>query len=85
MKYYITQTEFTKWIAYYTYQEPDEHEIQLAVLSNMISAALGSKKTKVEDYLVRKPAGQQRGKRTLKALGNDKIKNTFAGFAKHMD
>lgn len=46
--------EYYKWMAYISYKKPDITEQQLAVLSTIVSNALGGK-AKVEDFLVSKP------------------------------
>ena len=55
MRQVISQSEFTGWIRYFSHRQPDPHEIQLAVLSHIAASGLGSKDSKVDDYIISKP------------------------------
>ncbi len=59
MKEILTTSEFNKWIAYLSFKNPDVNEIQLAVLSTLVSNGLGGK-AKVNDFIVSKVAEEKK-------------------------
>ncbi len=84
MKQVLPHTEYRKWLSYLQYQEPDTQEIQLAVLSTIVSNALGGK-SKVKDYLINKPEErlEQRRLRT-KGMSASQVAAVFSGVTKKM-
>jgi len=54
MKTTMTRTEIVKWLSYYTYKQPDITEIQLATLALLVSAGLGNKNAKIDDFILSK-------------------------------
>ena len=84
MKSVLTVEEYQKWVSYFTYQEPDVPEIQMAVLSNMVAAGLGAKKTKIDNFLVRKNNIENYVRPGLKPMSDKDIMGVFSGFAKRM-
>ena len=50
----MPHSEYMAWLSYFRYDEPDVQEMQLAVLSTLVSNGLGGK-AKVPDFLIRKP------------------------------
>ena len=55
MKTVISPSEFSRWVRYFQFKQPDETEIQLATLALLVSVGLGNKKAKYDDFLVNKP------------------------------
>lgn len=49
----MPMSEYRGWISYLQEDEPDIPEIQLAVLSTLVSNGLGGK-SKVSDFIIRK-------------------------------
>jgi hypothetical protein len=70
MKTVLTRAEFNKWVAFYKFKQPDETEIQLAILSLIVSQGLGNKKAKLDDFLINKQTT------TKKAVNTEKYKDT---------
>ena len=70
----MSEEEYTNWSKYITKHEtPDVQEIQLAVISNLIVSAMGSKKkTTYKDFLLR---GNTKKK---EPISSDAIKAIFA-------
>ncbi len=54
MKLTLSQNEYKKWILYLQHKQPEITEIQLAVLSTLVSNGLGSK-SKVDEFILSKP------------------------------
>ncbi len=52
MKAIITPSEFLNWVTYLNTIEPDVQEIQMAILSLQVAQGLGSKSSKLEDFLI---------------------------------
>ena len=52
----MPHSEFMGWLSYMRHEEPDVQEIQLAVLSTLVSSGLGNKKAKVDNFLIRQKA-----------------------------
>ncbi len=50
----FTEREFTQWVSYFRYKDPDETEVQLATLAYIVSIGLGNKEAKLDDYLINK-------------------------------
>ena len=48
----ITYKEFQGWVSYLNSKGPDVTEVQLAVLSNLVASGLGSKNSKVTDFIL---------------------------------
>ena len=46
----LTYEEFRGWVTYLNTKGPDAHEIQLAVLSNLVATGLGSKTSKPKGF-----------------------------------
>ena len=80
MKSMLTSKEFFGWVKYFNAQEPDVPEIQMAVLSNIVSSALGGK-SKIEDFLIRKQKPKQS---SHKIMSPQEVSAVFAGIAKKM-
>ena len=53
LKATLPHSEYMGWLSYLRYEEPDVQEIQLAVLSTLVSSGLGNKKAKVDNFLIR--------------------------------
>lgn len=53
MKTVMTQSEFNGWMMYLNTKRPEVTEIQLAVLSSLVSNGLGSKRS-VTDFIISK-------------------------------
>ena len=51
MKAVVTTSEFNGWIKYFNQKPPDIQEVQLAVISTLISSAAGGK-GKVKDFIL---------------------------------
>ncbi len=47
----LTPNDYYKWVAYLSHKKPEVTEIQLAVLSTLVSNGLGGK-AKVDDFLI---------------------------------
>jgi len=54
----LTYKEFQGWVSYLNSKGPDVSEIQLAVLTNLVASGLGSKKSKVTDFILSKTDGK---------------------------
>lgn len=54
LKTIMPMDEYNKWLIFLAEDEPDIPEMQLAVLSTLVSNALGGK-AKVKDFLIRQP------------------------------
>ncbi len=80
MKSMLTQKEFFGWVKYFNTREPDAQEIQMAVLSNIVSGALGGK-SKIEDFLIHKTHKSQD---SLRPMSAKEVAGVFAGVAKKM-
>jgi len=48
----ITSSEFDDWLLYFEKKPPDVQEIQMAVLTTLVTNALGGKEAKVSDYIL---------------------------------
>ncbi len=83
MKSILTETDYQKWVSYYQYKQPEVQEIQLAVLSSMVSNGLGGKAT-VDDFLLSKQSSRMEDK-TPKVMSVDEVRGAFAGFAHPME
>ena len=66
------------WLSYFRYDEPDVQEMQLAVLSTLVSNGLGGK-AKVTDFLIRKPDNPTVS--IGKEMSPDAVKSVFSGIA----
>ena len=58
MKQVLSRNEYHSWVRHITQKQPDETEIQLAVLTHIVAQGLGHKGSKVDDYLINKPKKQ---------------------------
>ncbi len=54
MKAVLTRSEFLKWLAYFRDKPADANEVQMAVLTSLVSAAMGNKKVKMSDFMITK-------------------------------
>ena len=70
MKAILPDEEYDQWMTYLRYKKPNVEEVQLAVLSSMVSAGLGGK-GKVDDFLI--------SNKTIKK--KQKVKTAFDSFA----
>ena len=68
----MSVSELMAWSTYFRNEPPDIQEMQMAVLSNMISSYMGNKKSKYANYLIRKPKQVED-----KAISNDAILAVF--------
>lgn len=73
--------EYNKWLLFLQDEEPDVNEIQLAVLSTLVSNALGGK-SKVNDFIVRKP--KQKQGTNSKGIGEKEIRGALGLFTKKL-
>ena len=48
----MTYKEFEGWVSYLNTKGPDVNEVQMAVLSNLVASGLGSKNSKVDNFLI---------------------------------
>ena len=48
----MSYKEFEGWVSYLNTKGPNVAEVQMAVLSNLVASGLGSKNSKVDDFLV---------------------------------
>jgi hypothetical protein len=80
----LPNSEYHKWLAFMQYKEADTQEIQMAVLSSIVSNALGGK-AKVKDFLINKPE-ERIEQRRLKTRGmsDSQVSAVFSGIAKKM-
>jgi len=69
----MDREELLKWSLYFKEEKPTPEELQMAVLSNMISTYMGRKNSKYTDYLIRHHEPVK-----TKAISNEAIKNIFA-------
>ena len=83
MKSVLTQVDYQKWVSYFQYKQPDIQEIQLAVLSTLVSNGLGGK-AKVDDFLLSKQDSRMEDK-APKAMTEEEVRGAFAGFAIPME
>ena len=79
MKQLLTTKEFNDWVEYLYTKGPDVQEIQMAVLSNMVAQGLGSKKSKVDDFIISKQKPQ---KQTTNVMSADEVSSVFGGLSK---
>ena len=70
----MDEKELYNWSVYLKEETPDVNELQMAILSNMISAYMGNKDTKYTNFLIRK---QKEDKSTDKPISNYAIKSIF--------
>lgn len=79
----MTPSEYNGWMIYLSNKQPDVTEIQLAVLSSLVSNGLGSKRS-VDDFILSKsertkqPTAKQHEDGTLTQLA---VQASFAGVA----
>jgi len=78
MKMTITQQEFNGWVYYLNNKGPDVEEIQLAVLTNMVAQGLGSKKSKVTDYIISKTHEPKSEPTDTKVMSASAVKAAFS-------
>lgn len=76
MKTVVPMSEFKKWLIFLEDDEPDVTEIQLAVLSTLVSNGLGGK-AKVNDFLLRKPK-----KEITKGVSEKDVRGALGMFSK---
>ena len=72
-------SEYNKWLIFLKDDEPDVTEIQLAVLSTLVSNGLGGK-AKVADFILRKP--QKDTTVNPKGIGEKEIRGALGMFSK---
>lgn len=82
MRQTLPRSEYTGWLSYLSNRQPDETEVQLAVLSTLVSNGLGGK-AKVDDFIINKPPKQVITK-SVNVMSEDAVRGTFFGFAKKM-
>lgn len=70
--------EYKKWLIYLAEDEPDIPEMQLAVLSTLVSNALGGK-AKVKDFLIRQP--KQDTSKKQKGVSDAEVRGALGMFA----
>lgn len=80
MKATMPRSEYMGWLSFLRYEEPDINEIQLATLSMLVANALGGK-SKVKDFIVRKPDNNNRVSGQPKEMEADAIRSVFSGIA----
>ena len=78
MKATMPHSEYIGWLSLLRYEEPDVTEMQLATLTMVVANALGGK-SKVKDFLVRKP--DNKSVSNGKEMSMDAIKGVFGGVA----
>ena len=79
----MTKMEFDGWMVYLMNKGPTVDEIQMAVLSSLVSNGLGSKRT-VDDFLITKKATKKtKTEDVTEGVGMDKqaVRAAFAGVA----
>ncbi len=54
MKAVLTRSEFLKWLSYFKDKPADIPEVQMAILTSMVAAAMGNKKVKADDFMITK-------------------------------
>jgi len=73
----MSEQELYNWSVYLKNEKPDVNELQMAVLANMISSYMGNKKSKFENFLIRK----QNKETTNKPMSNSSILGAFQALA----
>ena len=81
----ITQEEYINWLRYFKFQEPDSLEIQLATLSHLVAIGLGSKDSKIEDFIIHKPENDIIQQENASTGIEQQITSVFSGIAVLMD
>jgi hypothetical protein len=77
MKSILPVSEYNKWLIFLQDDEPDVTEIQLAVLTTMVSNGLGGK-GKVKDFIIRKPKVEKKPQ----GVGENEVRGALGLFAK---
>ena len=75
----MSQREFYGWLDYLNDKGPDVQELQLAVLSNMVASGLGSKKSKVSDFIITK---QRQQISSTGVMDEKTVRSTFSALAR---
>jgi len=80
LKTIMPVSEYNKWLIFLKDNEPDVTEIQLAVLSTLVSNGLGGK-AKVADFIIRKsdkkiPTNEHKG------VSENEVRGALGMFAK---
>ena len=81
LKATMPHSEFMGWLSYMRHEEPDVQEIQLAVLSTLVSSGLGNKKAKVDNFLIRKKADRHADKDS-KGVSETEVRGALGMFTK---
>ena len=81
----LTDSEYLEWLSYFKYKEPDSLEIQLATLSHLVAIGLGSKDSKVEDFIIHKPENDIIQQENASTGIEQQITSVFSGIAVLMD
>ena len=79
LKTIMPSSEYKKWLIFLQEDEPDVTEIQLAVLSTLVSNGLGGK-AKVDDFILRKPQKDTSNK--SKGVGEKEVRGALGMFSK---
>ncbi len=74
----LTKREYHQWLAYFKYKQPDETEIQLALIAAIISQGLGNKKAKMTDFIINK---KDADKPSSTIMSENEVRAVFAGLA----
>ena len=72
LEHTMSVRELINWSTYFKDEAPSINEMQMAVLSNMVSSYMGNKKSKYENYLIRKPHQKE-----AKVISNNAIISIF--------
>ncbi len=73
-------SEYYRWMSYFRYEEPDVEEMQLAVLSTLVSNGLGGK-SKVKDFLIRQHQETTQTTGKQQGMSSEDVKRAFMGVA----
>lgn len=65
----LTAEEYRNWSIYLRDEQPDAHEYQLAILSNMVVTYMGKKNSKYTDFLIRGQKRKPQGSNLAQAFG----------------
>ncbi len=86
MRQIMPMDEYKDWLSYFFYKEAEVTEVQLAVLSTMVSNGLGGK-GKVDDFLItdKMQKAALPKKKTSQGMGSEDVRAAFGGmFTKKM-
>lgn len=77
LKNMLPLSEYYLWQSYFTHKSPQVPEIQMAVLSNLVSSGLGGK-SKVTDFLISEQTKQKPNK---KGMSEESVRAAFGAIS----